>query len=250
MRGRCGHRRKQVDPSENVVVAREQRRDLERGRDQDRSVETDPGRFLKHAHEPSDAISPVALAGDEHGRAPAALRREPAPHELAERLEIAPLPEILLRIGRVFVLLLALPVVLALVVDDATEPGPDRIDEHEIGESEPRRLVLHEPRRHLRQRPVRRERDTLRPDRPEMEERGRRTGPSVEDEHHRPAVVPGAGDVRDGEDLGGRFLLLAQHDPLRGRGVVDRLGPARPGGGRLCACGWFVGRLRGGLVVL
>ena len=99
-------------------------------------------------------------------------------------------------------------VVLALVVDDAAEAGPDRIDEHEIGEGEPRRLVLHEPRRHLRERPVRRERDALRADRPEMEERRRRTRPAVEDEHHRTVVIAGVGDVRDGEDLGGRLLLL------------------------------------------
>ena len=46
-------------------------------------------------------------------------------------------------------LLLVLRVVLALIVDDAAEAGPDRIDEHEIGEGEPGRLVLHEPRRHL-----------------------------------------------------------------------------------------------------
>ena len=208
MRGRGGHRGKQVDPSEDVVVAREQRRDLERGRDQDGAVEADPGRFLKEAHEPSDAISPVALAGDEDGRAPAALRREPAPHELAERFEIASLPEVLLRVGRVFFLLLVLRVVLALLLDDAAEAGPDRIDEHEIGEGEPRRLVLHEPRRHLRERPVRRERDALRADHAEMKKRRRRTRPSVEDEHHRPVVIADVGDVRHGEDLRGRLLLL------------------------------------------
>ena len=67
-----------------------------------------------------------------------------------------------------------------------------------------------------RQRPVGREVDPLRPDRADVQVRGRRARPAVEDERHGPVEVVAVGDVRDGEDLRRRLLLLAQHEPLRG----------------------------------
>ena len=67
----------------------------------------------------------------------------------------------------------------------AAEARPDRIDEDEIGEREPRRLVLDEAWRHRRQRPVRREVDALRPDRAHVQVRRRRARPAVEHERHR-----------------------------------------------------------------
>ena len=160
-----GHGRDAVDPAEDVVVGRREAGDLERGRDEDRAVQPDARALLEHPREPADAVAAVALARDEHGRAPAAVLGEPAAHELAERLEVALVPEVLLRVGSVVRLRALLAVALLLRLDDAAEAGADRVDEHEVGEREPGRLVLDEPRGHRRQRPVRREVDALRADR-------------------------------------------------------------------------------------
>ena len=65
MCGRERHRRRGVDPAEDVVVGGVQRAELERGRDEDRAVQADACRLLQHAHEPSDPVAPVALPGDE-----------------------------------------------------------------------------------------------------------------------------------------------------------------------------------------
>ena len=174
----------------------------------------------------TDAIAAVALAGDEDGRAPAAVLGEPAAHELAERLEVALVPEVLLRVGRVVGLAAAvLAVALLLGLDHAAEAGSDGIDEHEVGESEPRRLVLDELGRHRRQRAVGREVDALRTDGAHVQVGRRRTRPAVEDERHGPRAVAVSGDVRDREDLRRGLLLLAQHRPLARRRVLDRLAP-------------------------
>ena len=155
MRRGGGHRRQRVDPGEDVVVARAQRRDLQRGRDQDRAVQPDAGALLEHPHQPPDAIAAVALARDEDRRSPAAVARQPAAHELAQRLEVALLAEVLVRVGGVALLVVLLRGGLRLALDDPAEARSDRIDEHEIGEGEPGRLVLHEPRRQIRKRAVR-----------------------------------------------------------------------------------------------
>ena len=60
-----------------------------------------PGALLQHPREAADAVAAVALAGDEDGRAPAAVLGEPAAHELAQRLEVALVAEVLLRVRRV-----------------------------------------------------------------------------------------------------------------------------------------------------
>ncbi len=113
-------------------------------------------------------------------------------HELAERLEVALLAEVLVRIRLLaFALLrraLLLPLLLALLVglDDAAEAGADGVDEDEVGEREPRGLVLDELRRQLGQRPVGRKVDALRADGAHVQERGRGARPAVEDERDGP----------------------------------------------------------------
>ena len=237
----CGsHRRQRVDPGQHVVVVGDQPGQLERGRDEDRPAEPDARIFLEHAHEASDSIAAVAFACDEDGRSPPAVLREPASHELAQRLEVALQPEVLLRIGRVVLLVVLLVVlrhVALLGLDHTAEPCSDGIDEHEVGELEPRRLVLHESRWHFRERAVRRKGHALRADHAEVQIRRRGSRTAVEDEHHRPIAGATRGDVRDGQDLRSRFLLLAQHQPLRARHVVDRCCSARPVGGRRRARG-------------
>src|SRR5439155_12479253 len=124
-------------------------------------------------------------------RAPAVVLGEPARHELAERLEIALLAEVLVRIrllvgaGLALALRLLL-LLLALRLDDAAEAGADRVDEDEVGEREPRGLVLDELRRRGGHRPVDRERDPLRADGAHVQVRRRRAGTAVEDERDRP----------------------------------------------------------------
>ena len=237
MRSHSRHRRHDVDPREDVVVAPDESRDLERRRDEDRAVQPDARRLLEDAHEPSHAIAAVALACDEDGRAPAAVAGKPAAHELGERLEVALVAEVLLRI-RVLALgavRLLLAVVLRRVVllDDSTEAGADRIDEDKVREREPRLLVVHEPRRHRRQRSVRRELDALRAYRPDVQIRRRRPRAAVEHERHRPVEIGVAGDIRDREDLRRRFVVLPEHEPFRRGGVLDvvplpgRFGAAR-----------------------
>src|SRR5207302_7284555 len=94
------HGGKQVYPREDVIVARRERRDLESGRDQDRSAEPDPRALLEYPHQAADAVPAVALAGDEDGRTPPIVPRQPAGHELAQRLEVALEAEVLLRVVR------------------------------------------------------------------------------------------------------------------------------------------------------
>ena len=245
VRGRERHRRQGVDPAEDVVVRRVERADLEGGGDEDRPVEADPGSLLQHSHEASDAVAAVALAGDEDRRAPPAVCGQPAPHELRERLEVALLPEVLLRVDALVLVVARVPVgglVLLLALDHAAEAGADRVDEHEVGEREPGRLVLHQPGRHLGERSVRGERDAQRPDRAEMQVRRRGAGAAVEHERHRPPLVRVC-DVRDGEDLRGGLVLLAQDDPARRRRIRERrraAGPRRARlrpGGRLVVAG-------------
>ncbi len=88
------------------------------------------------------------------------MKREPPADELAQRLEIALVPEEL-AIAPVLavVLFLAVGAIVAVALDDAAEAGADRIDEHQIAEREPRLLVRDEPGRQLGQRSVRRKRD-------------------------------------------------------------------------------------------
>ena len=249
VRGRGGHRRQRVEPRQDVVVARVQRRDLERGRDEDRAVQADPGRLLKHPRQPAHPVAPVALARDEDGRAPPPVAREPAAHELAQRLEVALLPEVLLGIAGVLLLpVLRRPVALAL--DDAAETRAYRVDEDKVGEGEPRRLVLHEPGRHRRQRPIRGEGNALRAHDTQVQVRGRGSGAAVEDEHHGTTRIAHVGDVGDGEDLRRGLLLLAQHEPLRACRVVDRGRSAGPGAARLRSSRRLVIRLGGGGLVL
>ena len=140
MHGRCGHRRHAVDPAEDVVVGGVEPRDLQCRRDEDRSVQADAGRLLEHASEPPDAVAAVALARDEDRRSPAPVVGEPAAHELTERLEVALVAEVLLRIGGVLRLRVALGLGLLLGrLDDAAEARTDGVDEHEVGEREPKR---------------------------------------------------------------------------------------------------------------
>ena len=73
------------------------------------------------------------------------------------------------------------------------------------------------------QRSVGREGDALRADGAHVQVGGRCAGPAVEDEGHRAVPRRRLGDVGDGEDLRRGLLLLAQDDPLRLRGVLDRL---------------------------
>ena len=63
--GRQRHRRQRVDPAEDVVVGRVQRRDLESGRDENGPVQADAGALLEHAQQAADPVAAVALAGDE-----------------------------------------------------------------------------------------------------------------------------------------------------------------------------------------
>ena len=162
------------------------------------------------------------------------MARQPPAHELAQRLEVALLAEVLLRIGRVVSVLLLLRVLaLVLVLDHAAEARADGIDEHEVAEGEPRCLVLDESRRHRGKRAVRREVDPLRTDRSHVEVGRGCARAAVEDERDGPFLVASLGDVRHGEDLGRRLLLLPQDDPLRGRAVVDRRLAPCPGGGDL-----------------
>ena len=238
------HRRNAVEPGQHVVVGRREAGDLERRRDEDRAVEPDARRLLQLAREPSHAVAAVALARDEDRRAPAAVLREPAAHELAQRLEVALVAEVLLRIGRALVRLAAVLAVRLLVrFDHAAEARPHRIDEHEIGEREPRRLVLDEAWRHRRQRPVGREVDALRAHCSHVQVRRCRAGPAVEHERHRAVARAVRGDVGDREDLGRRLLLLAQDGPLaRGR-VLERLSALSPRPRGLGARGRLVVRL-------
>ena len=244
-----GHGRDAVDPAEDVVVGRREAGDLERGRDEDRAVQPDAGALLEHPREAADAVAAVALARDEHRRAPAAVLGEPATHELAKRLEVALVPEVLLRVGGVLRLRALLGLVLLLRLDDAAEAGAHRVDEHEVGEREPGRLVLDEPRGHRRQRPVRREVDALRADRTHVQVGRSGSGPAVEDEGHGSVAIALPGDVRDREDLGRRLLLLAQHSPLPGRRVLDGLAAAPPRSGGLGALRRLVIRLALGCLV-
>ena len=242
VRCRERHRRQGVDPAQDVVVRRVQRADLEGRGDEDRAVEADPGSLLQHAHEAADAVAAVALAGDEHRRGPPAVRGQPTPHELGERLEVALLPEVLLRVDGLVLVLARAPVgslLLLLALDHAAEAGADRVDEHEVGEREPGRLVLLQPRRHLRERAVRGERDALRPDGAEVKVRRRGPRAAVEDERDRPRLVR-VRHVGDGEDLRSRLVLLAQDDPARRRRVRERRVSAAPRRARLCPGGRLV----------
>ena len=172
-----------------------------------------------------DAVAAVALARDEHGRPPAAVARQPAADELRQRLEVALVAEVLLRVRlvararRVFLLVVLL--LLAVLLDDPAEARSDGVDEDEIREREPGLVVLDEPRRHRRQRAVRRKVDALWPDGADVQVRGRCSRPAVEHERHRPVEVAALGDVRDGEDLRRRLLLLPEDEPFRGRRVRD-----------------------------
>ena len=89
-----------------------------------------PGALLQRPHQPADAIAAVALAGDEDGRPPATVAGQPAPHELAQGLEVTLVSEVLLGIGGIVFLFLG--VFWFLVLDDAAETRSDRIDEHEV----------------------------------------------------------------------------------------------------------------------
>ena len=64
------------------------------------------------------------------------------------------------------------------------------------------------------------------------------------------AGIVAVGDIRDGEDLRGRLLLLPQHQPLRARRVVDRRCSTGPGGGSLRPRRWLVICPGGRLLVL
>ena len=132
-----GHGGHAVDPAEDVVVRRREAGYLEGRRDEDGAVQADARGLLQRPSEAADPIAAVALAGDEHRRAPAPVLREPAAHELAERLEVALVAEVLLGIGGVVGLCAVLAVALLVGLDRAAEAGPDRIDEDEIREREP-----------------------------------------------------------------------------------------------------------------
>src|SRR5262249_61075350 len=102
-------------------------------------------------------------------------------HELTGRLEVALVPEVLLRICPVLRLAALLRVRLLLGLDDSAEAGADRVDEDEVAEGEPRRLVLDEARGHRRERAVGGELDALRADRAHVQVRRRRSRAPVED---------------------------------------------------------------------
>jgi hypothetical protein len=176
---------------------------------------------------------------------------EPAAHELAQRLEVALVPEVLLGVGHVVrrlrILLLGL---LLGRLDDAAEAGPDGIDDDQVGEGKPGRFVLDETCRHGGQRAVGREVHPLWPHGTHVQVRRGGSRAAVEDERHRAAAIVTARDVRDGEDFRGGLLLLAKHCPLRRRGVLDRLSPTAPGRSRLGPGGRLVVELCVVLVVL
>ena len=145
---------------------------------------------------------------------------EPAAHELAQRLEVALVAEVLLRVGASsgFCAVLAV-VLLARARSTRLKPVPTGSTKTRSVNASHDSSFSTSARRHRRQRAVRRERDPLRPDGAHVQVRGRGAGPAVEDEGHRPVGVAAVRDVRDREDLRRGLLLLPQHDPLRGRGV-------------------------------
>jgi hypothetical protein len=172
---------------------------------------------------------------------------DPAAHELAERLEVALVAEVLLRAALGLLLLLTI-LALALGLDHAAEAGAHRIDEHQVGERQPRLIVRHEPGRHPRQRSVRRKCHPYWPDGAHVQERRRCTRATVEDEGHR-TIAAALGDVGDREDLRRRLLLLAQHGPARARGVLERRARRNPGRRGLRPRRRLVLRLRGVRVI-
>ena len=216
---RRGHRRHAVDPAEHVVVGRREAGDLERRRDEDRAVQADARRLLEHAREPSDAVAAVALARDEDRRAPAAVLGEPAAHELAQRLEVALVAEVLLRVGRVSSGLRRRPCRRAFFSGSITrlKPVPTGSTNTRSEKREPRRLVLDEARRHRRQRPVRREVDALRADGAHVQVRRRSARAAVEDERDR--AIPGRPSAATYETekisaAGFSFLRRTVHFPV------------------------------------
>jgi hypothetical protein len=183
------------------------------------------------------------------------VRGQPPPHRLAQRLEIALVTEVLLARGVAVTVaastglgLLGRVAVRVVVLDDAAEAGPDRVDEDEVGEGEPRFRVGDEPRWHLRQRPGGGEGHTARADGAHVQERRRGARAAIEDEGDRTLLI-GARGVGDGEDLGRGLLLLAQDDPLRAHRIVDREARPRPGARGLGPARRLVAGLPRGLLV-
>ena len=140
---------------------------------------------------------------------------EPPAHELAQRLEIALVAEVLPGVA-----VLAASAVFLLSSPSLPSSSMTRLKPVPTGSTNTRSVnASHdssfgdEPGRHLRQRPVGRKRDPQRPDGAHVQIRRRRARAAVEDEGHRTVAIP-VRDVGDREDLRRRLLLLAQDDPL------------------------------------
>ena len=109
-----------------IVVRSENRGELNRRRDENGSVETNPVALLCEARQLGHAKAAVAFAGDKDGGRPALVPREKLLHKFAQRFQVAfDLPELCISF---FLISFARVVAGALFGDRSTEAGADGID--------------------------------------------------------------------------------------------------------------------------
>ena len=155
-----------------------------------------PGQHVGHAGRPGH---PETLAGQIDRRIPA-LEPDPInPNELGHRLGITPG---LVELGAV------------LLPGDPAVPGPDRIDEHQVGPVEPGLLVVHQPAR------------VGKPPGPQpahLDQAGVRSGPAVPGECHRAIGTSWLQRIGDEEDPCVRLagFVVPDREPADGGGIAE-----------------------------
>ena len=174
------------------------------------------------------AEAPITFAQDEFGRADAAVLGDIERDHLGERLGIA---------------MHAPERASAVRLGGPAPAGADRIDHHEIGESEPGVRVVGEA--NVRAVEAVAEHRDARTHEPEIEKSRARPGPAIEHERHRPRRIVGLvarlGNEGRIEDRGRTFAGLVEQRERAGRRRVGKL----PGRGLDRMLGDGIGRQKG-----
>ena len=217
-----GHRRQghHIGQGRQRILVIVDRLRIEIGRDHRDAVEADPELALEIISQPRHAIAAIAFADQELGAGQPPGLVEPVEHHPAQIFDIG-LRGVEIALGA------------GIVLQAAREAGPDRIDEHQIGEIEPAIGIVARHRGIGRRIALRPELDALGPDRAEIEEGRGGTRAAVEAERHRAAAGGMAGHGVGGED--DLPDLLALGIPHRNRADGDIIGDRLAGDHRALA---------------
>mmetsp|Transcript_7634 Transcript_7634/g.8672 ORF Transcript_7634/g.8672 Transcript_7634/m.8672 type:complete len:371 (+) Transcript_7634:1850-2962(+) len=139
---RSGVGRKRLEKVGQVVVVPREGVDLEGGRDEDGTIQTNPVAILQPTGELGDAISAVTLPSDKNRRFPPTVLGKESADKLSERVEVfVNVPELGVLLGSLAFLLVCLFGLFGLVESPA-ETRPDRVDKDQIGKPKPRLVIV------------------------------------------------------------------------------------------------------------